>query len=106
MIIELSTCAEICSLLGERVRRLRLVQNLTQAELAGRAGISFGAVRKLENGGQSTLATFVKCVQALGASGDFEHLLSPPGTSIAQMERNAYAAGRKRARRAVAATEQ
>ena len=106
MIIDLHTFTEICALLGERVRRLRLAQNLTQTELAGRAGISFGAVRKLESGGQSTLATFVKCVQALGATGDFEHLLSPPSTSIAQMERKAYAAVRKRARRAVTATRQ
>ena len=106
MIISLCTFTEICALLGERVRGLRLAQNLTQSELAGRAGISFGAVRKLEAGGQSTLATFVKCVQALGASSDFEHLLSPPSTSIAQMERRATAAGRKRARRAAPAKKQ
>ena len=104
MNIALCTFIEICALLGARVRGLRRAQNLTQSELAGRAGISFGAVRKLEAGGQSTLATFVKCVQALGASNDFEHLLAPPLTSIAQMERKAATAGRKRARRTATTT--
>ena len=103
MNIALCTFIEICALLGARVRGLRLAQNLMQSELAGRAGISFGAVRKLEAGGQSTLATFVKCVQALGASNDFAHLLAPPLTSIAQMERKATADGRRRARRLTSA---
>ena len=99
-IIQLQTPDEICALLGERAKRARLAQNLTQAELAGRADVSFGAVRKLEAGGQTTLATFVKIASALGAAHDFEQLLAPRLTSIAQMERESAVALRKRARRA------
>jgi len=84
---------------------VRLAQNLTQADLAGRAGVSSGAVRKLESGGLTTLATFVKCVQALGAADEFESLLSPQVASIAQMEREAAGAVRKRARRTGAASD-
>ena len=99
MFISFQTTAETCATLGQRARQARLSQNLTQADLAGRAGISLGAVRKLEDGGHTTLATFVKCVQALGAAQELENLLSPQVTSIAQMERESEGAVRKRARR-------
>lgn len=99
-IISLKTPAETCAHLGQRARHARLVQNLTQAELAARAGISPGAVRKLESGGQTTLSTFVRVAFALGAANDFEHLLSPQLASIAQMQRETSTASRQRARRA------
>ena len=44
----LATHAEILKALGERLRLLRLMQSLTQQELAEMAGLSPGAVRKLE----------------------------------------------------------
>ena len=97
--IKLSSAAEISTLLGARARQLRLAQNLTQAELAARAGVSSGAVRKLETNGQTTLATFIKCVQALSAESDLEPVLASRLQSIAQMERNQQAVLRKRARR-------
>ena len=97
--LKLSSAAEISTLLGARARQLRLAQNLTQAELAARAGVSSGAVRKLETNGQTTLATFIKCVQALSAESDLEPVLASRLQSIAQMERNQRAVLRKRARR-------
>jgi transcriptional regulator with XRE-family HTH domain len=97
--IKLSTTTEICALLGARARQLRLVQNLTQAELAARAGVSFNAVRKLETSGQTTLTTFISCVQALGAESDLEPVLAPRLQSIAEMERHEQATQRQRARR-------
>ncbi len=95
--ITLSSSDEVCATLGARVRQLRLSQNLTQAELGARAGVSFGAVRTLESSGQTTLATFVKCVQALGAASDLEAVLTPPARSIAQLEKNFHVARRQRA---------
>ena len=97
-VLKLSTTEEICALLGARVRQARLGQNLTQAELALRAGVSFGAVRKLESSGQTTLATFISCVQALGMESHLEAVLAPRQDSIAQLERNENATVRKRAR--------
>ena len=97
MSIKLSSSNEVCATLGARVRQLRLSQNLNQAELGARAGVSFGAVRKLESSGQTTLATFVKCVQALGAAGDLEAVLTPPARSIAQLESQFQATRRLRA---------
>jgi DNA-binding XRE family transcriptional regulator len=98
-IIELQTPAEIISLLSRRAREARLAANLTQAELAGRAGISLGAVRKLESGGQTTLPTFVRCVVALGEVRSLGSVLERPApASIAEMARQAGARPRRRAR--------
>jgi transcriptional regulator with XRE-family HTH domain len=99
MTIILNTPVEICAQLGTRARHARLARNLTQGELAARAGVSLGALRKLEAGGQTTLVTFVKCACALDAASDFENLLAPRLTSIAQMEREEAASLRRRARR-------
>ncbi|MSQ52604.1 MAG: XRE family transcriptional regulator [Betaproteobacteria bacterium] len=95
----IQTSDESCAALGQRVRQLRLQQNLTQSELGGRAGVSFGAVRKLEASGRTTLSTFVKCVQALGATGELEKLLKPEPRSIAEWEAGVLAGQRRRARR-------
>ena len=100
----LNTPTETCAQLGVRARNMRLALNLTQADLASRAGVSGGAVRKLEADGQTTLATFVKCACAMGAASEFETLLAPRTMSIAQMEKNAAVLQRKRARRTTADT--
>ena len=53
--IDLLPPDQICRTLGSRVRARRLVANLTQAELAARAGCSLSSVRRLEGQGQATL---------------------------------------------------
>ncbi len=98
MTLIILTANETCAALGERVRQSRLRQNLTQQELGARAGVSFGAVRKLEASGQTTLSTFVKCVQALGLARELETLLAPEPRSIAEWETSVRAAKRQRAR--------
>jgi transcriptional regulator with XRE-family HTH domain len=94
----LATCPEILLTLGERLRAHRLAQSLPQRELALRAGLSLGAVRKLEHDGQSSLETLLRVVQALGLTGELESLFVLRRESIAQMEK-AEQAERKRAPR-------
>lgn len=53
--------------LGEAVRARREREELTRAELAARANVSVGALRNLEVGAGSTVATLVSVVAALGA---------------------------------------
>ena len=43
--------------IGERVKRHRLNRNLSQKEVAERAGIGLASVARLEDGKGSTLAT-------------------------------------------------
>lgn len=61
-----TTIAEQEALLGERLKALRLNQNLDQMTLAERAGISVGTLKNLENGSGSSLKTLVAVVRVLG----------------------------------------
>lgn len=93
---ELSTHDEVCSALGSRLRAQRLQQLLTQDELARRAGVSLGTVRKLESSGLSSTASAVRIAMSLGLADQLQTLFQPQVWSIAQMER-AELAQRQRA---------
>ncbi len=82
----LSSVPEISRELGQRLRRLRLHQRLTQAELAARASLSLRAVRNLESSGQSTLETFLRATVALGRAEDLDPVLETRVRSIREME--------------------
>lgn len=51
--------------IGQRLARLRLARNVTQATLAGKAGIGARTLRRLEAGEPSTLDTFLRVAAAL-----------------------------------------
>jgi transcriptional regulator with XRE-family HTH domain len=104
--LRLSTPQEIARELGQRLRAHRLALNITQQELATRAGVALGALKQLEAGGNPTLQTWLRTVQALGLVQELSALHLPPGqdptgrpTSIASMQKNAALAQRQRARR-------
>jgi transcriptional regulator with XRE-family HTH domain len=58
--------------LGERIHATRKQQEMTQQDLADRANVSRSAIKYLEAGRGSTLATFVKVIRALGLDGSFD----------------------------------
>jgi len=95
----LATADEILRTLGQRIRAQRLAQGLPQSELAQMAGLSLGALRKLENSGQSSLETWVRILQALGLASELDDLLVLAQQSIAQMQRAEVARQRQRAPR-------
>lgn len=95
----LSTPAEILHTLGARLREQRLAQSLTQRELAQMAGLSLGALRKLETDGQCSLETLVRAAQALGLLDTLEDLFVLKRQSIAQMEQVEVVSRRQRAPR-------
>lgn len=99
MKIALASPQEACAELGRRLREQRLAQLLPQEELASRAGVSLGAIRKLEKDGQATVLTLVRAAIALGLVGELEDLFTlQPQRSLADMAR-AEAARRVRAPR-------
>jgi transcriptional regulator with XRE-family HTH domain len=99
MSLSLAPADEILLVLGQRIRAQRLAQQLPQQELAQMAGLSLGAVRKLENSGQCSVETLVRAVQALGLVDELEGLFALKRQSIAQMEAADAAARRQRAPR-------
>ncbi len=97
MYFELATPDEIRRVLADRLRELRLRQNLGQAELAAAAGVSRGTVQNLESSAQCSLDSLVRICSALGAVSDLEPLFHREPISIAAMERASQPL-RKRAR--------
>ena len=93
-----ATADEVAQELARRLKVARLAQGLRQPELALRAGVSTGTVKALENKGQSTIASLVRVVQALGLSADLQQVFVRQVNSIADMEQ-AQQAPRKRASR-------
>ena len=67
--------------LGSRVQRERLNRNLTQVELAARAGIGARTVRYLESGRQTTVETLIRALRALNKLDALDAFLPEPGLS-------------------------
>jgi len=84
--------------LGQRVKALRLVRNLTQQQLADMAGASLSSLRRLESQGQATLVLLVRVAQALQVVDHLEPLFDQPVQTIADLERLSVASRRQRAR--------
>lgn len=99
MAFALSVPAEIMRAMGTRLRAQRLAQALSQRDLAQMAGLSLGALRKLEHDGQCSLETLIRVIQALGLVEELEDLFLLKRQSIAQMEQAEADSQRKRAPR-------
>jgi transcriptional regulator with XRE-family HTH domain len=98
--ITLLPLEKILQTLGERVRVLRLAQNVSQAELASRCGVSLSSIRRFEASGQATLELMVKVAHALHAAQGLEELLVSKPQTIAELEQRSLAQSRQRARKA------
>jgi transcriptional regulator with XRE-family HTH domain len=82
----MATTADWEHKLGSAARRLRHRNRLTQAELAELANVSISAVKNLESGKGSSLATLIRVVRALGRTDWLESLL-PPEPAISPMDK-------------------
>lgn len=95
---DLLSSAAICEQLGDRIKRLRLLRNISQQELADMTQSSLSSIRRLEAQGSGSLELLVRCAQALQVVDQFEPLLDLPVQTIAQAEQKAQAQQRQRAR--------
>jgi transcriptional regulator with XRE-family HTH domain len=84
--------------LATRVQRARLDQQMTQADLAERAGVARPTVERFEASGVAQLVTLVRILRALGLLDRLDTLL--PETSLRPIEAlETRGVGRKRASR-------
>ena len=81
---------------GDSIRQLRLRRNLSQAVVAERSGISFGAYRNLESGAGVSLRSFLAVCRTLGKT-DWMRTLPPPMISPMEILRRESRSARKRA---------
>ena len=84
--------------LGRRLAQVRLGKNLTQAQLAAKAGVSKRTVERLEVGGVAPqLSGFLRICRGLDLLERFEHLVPEPVPSpMAQLKLGGNGAGPRR----------
>ena len=60
--------------IAERMRRKRLLLNLTQKALSKKSGVSLGSLKRFENKNEISLKHLLQLALALDALDDFHHL--------------------------------
>ena len=95
----------VLSELGRRVTAIRLAQNLSQRQLAERAGLGVRTVQRLEQGAAATqLSGFVRVCRALGLMDRLDQILAePPPSPLDQLRLQARKRRRATGRRQSAA---
>ena len=71
--------------IGDRIRRVRLKQNITQQSLAEAAGVSLSSIKKIEKGEIGSFDTLLRVLRTLGK---LDVLL--PLVEVEQMSPNEY----------------
>lgn len=100
MDFELATTEQVLRELGDRLRRQRLGQNLLQEDVAQRAGISVGALKRLEAGDNVRIDTLLNVAKSLSVLRDLEAAFEwRSAMTIADLERLDKSARRVRARK-------
>ncbi|WCM18179.1 helix-turn-helix domain-containing protein [Paraburkholderia bryophila] len=97
--LSFSKPGEVVKRLCERLRTERLAQEMTQADLAGRAGIGTNTVSNLEAGRNVGFENVVRVAMALGRTRELEDLFLPRLDSIEDIRRYENGANRQRIKR-------
>ncbi len=95
----LMTPKEVQEKLGERTKALRLRRNITQKEVAQRAGIALATLKRFEKTGEIQLRHFLQVIFVLGALDDFKSLLIPSDVPESLFHPTPAPIPRQRARR-------
>ncbi|KVT50328.1 XRE family transcriptional regulator [Burkholderia ubonensis] len=97
--LSLSKPSEIVKRLCERLRTERLALQMTQADVAGRAGIGVNTVSNLEAGRNVGFENVVRVAMVLGRGKELEGLFLPRLDSLEDVRRYENSATRQRAKR-------
>ena len=81
IILTTSRTPDVLREIGERLRRIRLLQNLKIEDLARDAGVGVNTVRRLERGQSVGLEFVVRILRALGRLQALDSFLPDPGIS-------------------------
>ncbi len=71
--------SELELLVGENVKRIRLLKNITREDLSSQSGVSVTAIKNLESGAGANLKTLIKVLRTLGKE-DWLSTLAPVAT--------------------------
>ena len=90
---------EVVALLCERLRKERLYLEMTQADVAARAGIGVNTVSNLEAGRNVSFENLVRVAMVLGRLKELEELFKPHLNSVDDMLRYESNTARQRIKR-------
>jgi transcriptional regulator with XRE-family HTH domain len=82
-----ATDQSVLAELGRRLRQRRLDRNLSQQEVAEKAGLDRTTVGALERDGRASLLTVVQVLRALGALDELDGFLPATGPSPLELAR-------------------
>ncbi|HGM5289025.1 MULTISPECIES: helix-turn-helix domain-containing protein [Serratia] len=99
MDLSFSKPSEIVKLLCERLRTERLALQMTQTDVAARAGVGANTVSNLEAGRNVSLESVVRVAMVLGRSKELEGLFLPKLDSLEDIIRYENSAKRQRSKR-------
>lgn len=97
--LSFSSPSEIVKRLCERLRTERLALQMTQADVAGRAGIGTNTVSNLEAGRNVGFENVVRVAMVLGRTKELEGLFLPKLDSLEDIRRYENTANRHRTKR-------
>jgi transcriptional regulator with XRE-family HTH domain len=97
--LNLSTPAEIVKRLCNRLRTERLALEMTQADVAARAGIGINTVSNLESGRNVGFENLVRVAMVLGRGKELEDLFQPKLDTLDDILRYENSAKRQRIKR-------
>lgn len=60
------TDTELCRRIGAKIKSVRLKQNMSQAELADKSGVSISTIKRMEEGEVKTLESLIRILRTLG----------------------------------------
>ncbi len=75
------TDESVLSELGARLERVRLERNLTQRELAARAGVAYKAIQRIEAGESVKLTSLIRVLRGLELLDALDQLVPEPTPS-------------------------
>ena len=99
MDLTLNKAADIVKLLCDRLRKERLAQQMTQADVAARSGVGVNTVSNLEAGKNVGFENLVKVAMVLGYGDALEGLFKPRIDSLDDILRYEKSAARQRVKR-------
>ena len=91
---------QILRAVGEQAKQVRLTKNMSQQELALRAGVGSATVQRFERTGHISMENALRIAFALGVDDGFRRLFERPKySSLDEALAEPKRAGRKRARK-------
>lgn len=89
--------------MGEKIRGIRIAQNLTQEVMAADIGVSLSTIKRIESGTGSTLESFLRILRYFNLTQNLEILIPAQQQSAEEIYRNV--SKRKRAGKKETAAE-